>query len=221
MFIAPRGHPEVDHRGTQDDAGWSLTELMIAMGIFAVVISVMMTAVATWSDSAVRVNRGADQAMEARKVFDSFDRTILAAAEVNRPVKVGNDWYVEMLDKTRATDRCKQWVFRGATGAVQSRDWATGTAISAPAWVTLGTRFVDEPGYKPFVVSQPSSTSEYQMLTLRLKGNSGTDSPDTLTSATFVARNSSATSDTVPDSSPSDGVSDAQVCLSDFSGARS
>lgn len=201
-----------------DDDGFSLTEVIISMGLFSVLLAVMMTAVVQWSSGAVRTSQAADLATEAGIVFDTFDKNVLSASDINRPVKVGADWYVEVLDTTVVPQRCTQWVLR-STGQVQMRSWSTPISgkILAPAWSTKGTRFLIEPGVHPFRMMPVTGSSDRQRLTVELSGRVGAKSPIIRTNGSFAARNSTVSSTTNPDVSPADGVSDTQVCLNNFS----
>ena len=202
----------------RDDGGFSLTELLIAMGLFSVLLAVMMAAVIQWAGGAVRTAKAADLATESGIVFDSFDKNVLSASEINRPVKVAGDWYVEVLDTTVMPQKCSQWVLR-ADGRIQLRSWTSPVTgkITAPAWTTRGTRFVSPTTSQPFVMNPVSSTSDRQSISVTLSGKSGNKSPVVKTTGTFVARNSNDKSVTNPDSAPADGRSDTEVCTKDFS----
>lgn len=208
----------IRRRLTRGDDGFSLTEVIVAMGLFSVLLAVMMAAVIQWAGGAARTAKAADLATESGIVFDTFDKTVLSASDINRPVKVAGDWYVEVLDTTVMPQKCTQWVLR-ADGRMQMRSWnspISGT-ILAPAWTTRGTRFVSPSTPQPFVMNPVSSTSDRQSVSVTLSGKSGSKSPVVKTTGTFVARNSTDKSVTNPDSAPHDGRSDSEVCTTDFS----
>lgn len=197
----------------------TLTELIVSMGIFSILMAVITAAVVSWTGTAVRNTRVADQTTESRRMFTSFDRSVLSASAVNRPVKVGTNWYVEVLDETVTPKVCRQWVFRGGAGELASREWKTGVPSPAPtAWRVLGWN-LSPSGGKPFTMHPASVTDGTQSLSVSLVAQRG-DGPRTETRGHFSARNSSAASPSQLDLN-GDGVSDTQVCSTDFSGWRS
>lgn len=207
-------------RVRHDEDGMSLTEVVVAMVIFSVVISVFMAAIVSWTEVTVRNNRVSDQTVESRRMYTSFDRNVMSAKAINRPVKVGNDWFIEILDEASAPKTCVQWVYRKADSTVATRSWPTGTPgpKTPTPWRVLAFN-VQAPASSPFVMKPAMSNNGRQGLEINVAAREG-DAPITETKGTFTARNSSVSSPSDVDAN-ADGVSDTQVCSSDFSGWRS
>ena len=63
-----------------DDSGFTLVEMIVAMGIFAVLLAIFATAVQSFSATTVRTLRTSDQSTQARIVFNLFDKQVRAAS---------------------------------------------------------------------------------------------------------------------------------------------
>lgn len=203
-MMPPLRPPRRRDRTEHDAAGWTLVELLVSMGMFTTFLAIFMVAVVSWIHTTTRTTADADQAAEGRKVFDSFDKSVLPASAVNPPTQNGNDWFIEVQDTSSSGSVCRQWVYRGDTGVIASRQWTSGTTTTAPAWVTLGTRFTHNPAAAPFTTNPVSTTSLNPSVTLNLFATT----PAQNTTGTFVARNATKNTTT-------------KVCLSDFVGAQS
>src|SRR5690349_12465825 len=105
----------------RDDSGFTLVEMIVAMGIFAMLLAIFATAVQSFSKSTVRALRTSDQTTQARVVFDLFDKQVRAASAISIPALSGVDWYVEYLDETGAASTCTQWVVRTNTDIIAMR----------------------------------------------------------------------------------------------------
>ncbi|MGL5859442.1 MAG: type II secretion system protein [Angustibacter sp.] len=219
----PADHHDAGGRPGRGDAGFTLVEAIVAMSIFSVIIAIFAVAVTDWTGNAVRTSRVSDQTTTSRVIYDALDKQVPSAAAVNRPVKVGPNWYLEFRTDATNPRTCTQWVLRTGTGEVAYRTWPTdvaGTPTPSP-WKVIETRVQDPGSFTPprvpfqMLPTSPWSSRQQVLVDLTVRRGNG---PPTDTRGVFVARNSSPATATDRDAN-SDGVSDTQVCQ-DISGAR-
>ena len=171
----------------RDDSGFTLVEMIVAMGIFAVLLAIFSTAVQSFSKSTVRTLRTSDQTTQARTVFDLFDKQVRAASAISIPAASGGDWYVEYLDDTGALSTCSQWVVRTTTHLIATRKWTVG-ATTAPAWHTVATNVANTSTQPPFALIASTSIVTRQRLSVTLRYQQ-TGGPLTVNQSVFTARN--------------------------------
>ncbi len=211
------------HRGLDrgDDRGTTLIEVIVAMSIFSVIITIFGVAVTQWTQSIVRGDAIADQTSAARTAFDFLDRQVPAASAVNYPVLSGSSWYLEFRTDATSPSTCTQWRLDTDTQLLQWRTWPTDTGVlgTPTAWRTAATGVVNsvDPSQKPFSMDKVDAQYAQQRLDMRLRLQQSTG-PVTQSNATFTARNTSPTTQTDADVN-NDGVSDNEVCT-DISGTR-
>jgi prepilin-type N-terminal cleavage/methylation domain-containing protein len=215
-------------RGRRDDEGFTLVELLVAMGIFSVLLAIFAAAVTSFSRTTLRTSQTSDQTSQARTAMDLFDRGLRSASEINRPVLVGSNWYVEYRSDAVLPNTCTQWVLRTAPGTqvLARRTWVTDVATPTPsAWRTVATNVVNtnDPAadaarrIDPFSFEWATPAIPRQRLAVRLRVQQGSG-PLTRYDSTFAARNTSTLTRTNPDAN-TDNHSDYEVCQ-DITGAR-
>jgi prepilin-type N-terminal cleavage/methylation domain-containing protein len=194
-------------------AGFTLVELVVAMGLFAVLLAVLMSAIIGMIGNLRKTQGIADASGQARVAFDRLDRQLRYATAVNRPVLVGQDWYLEFttLD-TAGQVGCRQWRVGGATDLLQQRAW-TGAPVTPPSWAGVATGVVNNPASQPpFTFVAADAQHPTQQVTVDLVLTRGANPPGHAeTRSTLVARNTDTTTATNADAN-GDGVSDQQVC---------
>jgi type II secretory pathway pseudopilin PulG len=202
------------------EEGFTLIELTIAMSVFMVVLVLFAAAIGQFTSATTRTVQLADQGNEARTVYNLFDRSVRIAAAVNRPQKVGNNWYVEWLTSVTTPNLCTQWVLRTDTHTLALRTWvpvSTGTTTPTD-WRTVSLDAVNTTAQAPFVFTPATMTSPVQRLGISLYYRRSSAIAATLSTSDFVALNSGISTVTNPDVN-SDGVSDKEVCT-DISNRR-
>ncbi len=195
------------------DSGFTLIELIVAMGIFSIFLSVMTAAVGGMTNSLRKTQGIADSADQARRVFDRLDRQIRYADAVNRETKVGQNWYIEFRTfDSKGVKTCRQWRLVAAQHRLQERSW-TGTPVPAPAWTTVATGVVNAPAtQRPFTFVPAGTTRVRQQVQLQLfLERGGKAAGKAATQTVLVARNTGVSTVTNDDAN-GDGASDIQVC---------
>ncbi len=201
----------------ESDAGFSLVELIVAMGIFSVLLAVFGAAVVTMTKDTVAVQDDVNATAELQRAMNAFDRQLRYSSGVNRPVLVGGQtWYLEYLIDATAPGvqpTCTQWRVSGTTDLLETRTWVndtSGATVTPTAWTTVASRITNDPATQPpFVLLPADATYTKQRLTVWLL--SGRGSQDTQLKSTFVARNTSISTSSNADND-GNGVSDNQVC---------
>jgi prepilin-type N-terminal cleavage/methylation domain-containing protein len=178
-------------QGRRDDSGFTLVELLVAMGIFAVLLTVFGAAVQSFSRATVRTLQTSDQTTESRVIFDLLDKQLRSASAINPPTLIGTSWYVEYENDSLVPSTCTQWVLRTDTDTLATRSWTTKvTPVSTPsAWRTMALDVVNTPAQNPFglVVSTAEIPRQKLTVSLRYQRSKG---PLTVNSSVFTARNS-------------------------------
>jgi len=213
------------------DSGMSIVELVTAMAIFTVILSIFLAGLISMAHTTARATQVVDASDSLRASFQALDKQIRYASSINRPgVGPSGSWYVEFV----ATDLpdgqlplCTQWRYDPTARTLGYRTWRDDPGSSVSDWriVAFGVTNDTGAGQVPFgfrAAGDPSAAGTVtarQELTVSLvvdadPGPGGTVQSDVATA--FVARNSS-------DASPSnadvdaDGQSDTPVCTSHLS----
>lgn len=195
----------------------TLIELIVAMGIFSVVISVFMAGLVVMTKDTARTIAVADSGDSVRKAFQRLDKQIRYASAINRPGVGGSGaHYVEFRTAAVAAGRqprCTQWRLVPDTGLLQVRTWDDAPSASPSDWQTIIVNVrndLSSPANEPFAFAPADGKHTRQQLVVTLDvGLAGRPGSDIQT--TFVARNSSVTS-VSNDDLDGDGQSDTAVC---------
>lgn len=182
-------------RGHRRESGYTLIEMLVAMGLMSVLIGIFMAGIVQMTKSAVRVQNVNNSTDEVRRAFDRMDRQIRYASAVNVPGQTGSDWYLEFLTTATgtATGQCTQWRLVHSTKQLQFRTWAPASS-TASSWTTVASNVVNDPTTQPpFTFTAAGTTYTKEQVALYLKVGNGQPGGAEV-SATFVARNSSTAS---------------------------
>jgi prepilin-type N-terminal cleavage/methylation domain-containing protein len=182
----------------RDDAGMSLIELLVAMSIFSVVLAVAMTGIVSVTGNLRKVSNQTDAMDQAMRTITRLDKEIPYATAVSAPGQVSSNWYFEYETQLAGTDTCDQWRLVASTDVIQHRTWLNGNTPPT-TWDTVSTNIVNDPTTQvPFVLRTTADDSSLtrQVLIVDLFAQKGTGSTGSAeTKETFVARNSSGSSD--------------------------
>jgi prepilin-type N-terminal cleavage/methylation domain-containing protein len=205
-----------DLRRTHGDSGVTLVETLVAMGVFAVLLTIVMSSVVSVMHGAVRSQNTADTASDVGRVFTTLDRQVRYADAVNSAGTTGTSpaatHWVEFRTRplTGAVKQCTQWQYVQATGELRTRQWPEGAAASTVAWRTILVTTAGASQGQPFTMRRTDSDNIMQRLEISLRSSRPAEGSAQLRS-TFVARNSTASSAGNADAN-GDGVSDSPVC---------
>lgn len=187
----------------KSQAGFTLVELVVAMSLFLVFVSLFVVAVSALSAGTTRARLVAETSSGVLLVFQNVDRQVRYADAVSIP---GNGpsgaRYIEFrTPASSARDlhtTCTQWRYEPGNGTMSSREWRdTAGALPTP-WAQKLSDIVpvSDPQY-PFELLQPTATgSTKQQFQLYIRSGNADISGEAEVKTRFVARNSSTSSPT-------------------------
>ncbi len=190
-----------------DDEGTSLLELLVAMTLMTVFMSMFTTAVFMMTSSTNKTDASVNTAGQVNNAFLRLDKLVRYASAISTPGTgtTTRDWYVEFSVPTTANkSTCNQLRVDISTSQLQLRTWAVNadqTAGAATSWVPLASSVTNgtaaaNSATTPFVLSTPA-TSLYRQLQITLIASQVSPATATATSSvTFTALNSTQTSST-------------------------
>jgi prepilin-type N-terminal cleavage/methylation domain-containing protein len=206
-----------------EDTGFTLVELVVAMAIFSIFITVAISSVVGITRASSRVQVTAMSSSQELVVFQRLDRQIRYASSINFPgAGPSGNRYVEFRTPADSAigkvTLCTQWRFNVLTRSIQSRQWNDVVGSTATNWETeLGNVADDGGSTYPFKLKPATNLgSAMQQLVLTLDtGNAAIKGA--AISTTFVARNSSLQNSTSPSNADTltAGVSDTPICTTE------
>ncbi|EPR76433.1 Prepilin-type cleavage/methylation-like protein [Leifsonia rubra CMS 76R] len=205
-----------------DDSGFTLTELIVAVGVFTLFMAMMVSTVVVLSHGATRTQLVGQSTNSAITMFGALDRQVRYSDAINYPGPgVSGNRYVEFRTPAESTvsqviPLCTQWKFDPTASTISSRSWNDTPSSTATPWVLRISNVIDDQTASdpyPFrLVPAGITGSALQQLDVKLHaGNEARDEGVEFTSS-FVARNSSIRSESNADFN-ADQVSDTPVCV--------
>ena len=210
-----RAQPDV-----RPDAGMTLVELIVAMGIFTIVIAVFMSGIVVMTRDTARAQAVADSGDGVRLAFQRFDKEVRYAAAINRP-GFGSDgaYYVEYLTtavEVGTPPICTQWRVVPGAKVLQRRSWNNTSPANATRWLTVTDNVRNDlsvTSQLPFVFTPAGTVRLNQSLQVFLDVGNGAAGTDALKGAQleaeFVARNTDGTT-------PTNSTTETTVCLTEM-----
>jgi hypothetical protein len=210
-----------DQRGPRE-AGFSLVEYAVSMGIFAVVIAITISGVTLMARDTVKTTNLSTTTDQTRQAFTKLDRQVRYASSVNFPGKnaAGNRWYIEFLGlEGDGTPTCYQWRVDTVTHQLEFRQWLPNAATLPATFTTVASNISNDTTTTeaPFTLLPANTTSKLQAISLNLLGertsSGGTNKGAVSLQSSMSARNSSvSSSQSNEDTNPADGNSDNPIC---------
>ena len=189
---------EVD-RPRAREAGFTLVELTVALGLFAAFLALFATAAVGFAGATADARADASSSSSIGVAAQRVQRSIRYADSVNYPGLVGTtvytEWHTTAQSSPTGVATCTQLRYNSATGVIAMRTWADTASAATGPWATILSGVTGAATTStPFAVSPAAGgVSNYQGLTLTL--NVGvTSSGSTSSTVTFYARNSSVNS---------------------------
>jgi len=183
--------------GAARDAGYSLTELLISMGIFGGLMAIVMGILISISTAAADNMTRAAQVEEARIGIMQIDRqvrsgNVISDPSVENPVDSGvaAGYSLRVFTQTNGVRKCVQWrvLFPEPgkpQGELQYRSWDTNwqTGGTVEPWSVVARDVIAPVSGAPFAKVDPLSGTSAQSVsvTLRIQGERTTSKPTTVT----------------------------------------
>ncbi len=194
---------------SRDDAGYSLLEVLVTMGVMSVLMVIFTTAIIQVFRTSGRAESIAAAQSELQRGFQRFDKELRYASWIAAPGRVGTAWYVEFAgaDGTECLQLRLQTASTTATtsgdgqGVLQMLRWpaATPPPGATQRGQTVASQLVVT-GVDPFFERQAAGVSpdpdsdfipDFQRLRIRLTSRVGNATAEVDT--TFTALNTSRT----------------------------
>src|SRR3954469_8563166 len=184
-------------RRRHGDAGYTLTELLVSMGIFALLLALVAAATTTMFKSLWKQTGQTDNLDNSRKVIALLDKQVRYANAINTPGtgSDGNlyvDWRSGNLNQQQT---CYQWRVVSSSKQLQYRTWLPplfgGSTPAATSWVTVGTG-VSASGATPiFSITPPTSalTPTHEYLTVTFLSTHGNPAKSTTSKVSLTGAN--------------------------------
>jgi prepilin-type N-terminal cleavage/methylation domain-containing protein len=210
---------EREARRSRGENGFTVIELMIAVAIFGIFITVVTSSIVSITKASTKVQVTARSTSGELAVFERLDHQLRYADSINWPgVSPSGDMYIEFRTPASSTaggvnPLCTQWRYDIATTSLQSRTWNDVTGATPP--VTCETDLTNMPNdggatYPFQLLPAANGLANMQELTLTLDtGNAAVRGA--AVSSTFVARNSGLISPSNADVHVP-GKSDTPIC---------
>jgi prepilin-type N-terminal cleavage/methylation domain-containing protein len=151
-------------------SGFTLVELMVAMTVMVIIMSIVVDAVSDWVvNSERRVTNGGQASAAVEAAFMTLDGEVRYAADISTPAEsmaspyAGSYWVEFQSDWTipsQGAARCTQLEYNTTAGTLQQRTWLSG-ATPPTGWLVLASGLsttLTTPAHNPFSLSQTAAS---------------------------------------------------------------
>lgn len=179
-----------------DQAGFSLIELVVAMGIFMIFIALFLAAVAGLARGTTRAQTEAEATSGVLIVFQNIDRQVRYSDGINHPGQSNGKTYIEFRTPAASTPNkvtaCTQWRYSPSAATIESRSWPDTAGSVATPWATKLSAVVPSAasGYPFAMIPAGTLGSTKQEFVLTVNAGNESTSGATQISSSFFARNS-------------------------------
>jgi prepilin-type N-terminal cleavage/methylation domain-containing protein len=197
----------------RDDAGFTMVEIMVTMGVMSVVMVVFTAAILQMYRTSAKAESISIVQAQLQTAFQRFDRQLRYASWIAQPGQVGTAWYVEWAGYDGS--QCHQLRLETAStsdqdspndghGVLQMLTWPRATPPTADTpGQTIAANLVTPDSSGPFDRQIPTVTGgtgfspDFQRLRVRVTARVGdsTAQIDTTFTALNTSRNTPATND--------------------------
>jgi prepilin-type N-terminal cleavage/methylation domain-containing protein len=196
------------------DAGFSLIEVMVTMGLMSVVMVVFTAAILQSYRASAKAESISIIQSQLRIAFQRFDRELRYASWIAQPGQVGTAWYVEWAGydgsqcyqlRLETAPAGSQEGPNNAHGVLQLRTWPLATPpVAGASGQTLASNLADPGGSGPFERTDAGVATggsdfvpDFDRLRVRLTAQRGDSaaSVDTTFTALNTSRNTPDTND--------------------------
>jgi len=176
------------------DEGFSLIELIVAMGIFMIFVSLFLGAVVGLARGTTRAQVSAEATSGVIILFQNIDRQVRYSDGINYPGTSAGKTYIEFRTPAASAPSrvttCTQWRYDPSKAIIESRTWADGATIASSWSVKLSSVVPSAAADYPFAMIPAGflgSTKQEFKLTIKA-GNDSTGGATNM-STSFFAKN--------------------------------
>ncbi len=173
VITVMRRRVRVFTRHDRNDGGMTLIELLVAMGLFTILIGVFMSGVAAMTSVTVRIQAAADSSDEVRRAYQRLDKQLRYADAVNRPGVVAGKQYIEFRSPApdaASSPVCTQYRLNGSADTLEYRTWDDAAGATATSWAVVASNVMNNPATEPAFTFLPTDGDHNkQRVTVYLK----------------------------------------------------
>ena len=196
-------------RMASEDAGMTLTELIVGMFIMVIFMTIFTGAVVSMARTVNKVEAISTSSAQINAAFLRLDKLIrYSTAITTQNTGASGDWYVELdsVDNSAVVETCTQLRVDIVAKQLQMRTWTvpttnTSSYASLSSWVPMANNITngavalgskDQPFTTPLALA--TAATHYQRLTVTLiAAGSGAGVASTRSNMTFTVLNSTTT----------------------------
>lgn len=201
-------------RPAKDDSGLTLIELIVALGLFSLFLSLLVGGVVAFTRVTTEARLDAQTSSAVGIAMKRVERSARYANSINYAGVVSGksyvEWRVDAVSAPAGVTTCYQLRYLPTDGTIALRSWSASDAPSSATWSVIlsGVRGAATTSY-PFLTISAGANSNYQGLAMTVDaGQSST--AGTSTSSTVYAKNT--TPDSTANAMDASGQSRDKVC---------
>jgi prepilin-type N-terminal cleavage/methylation domain-containing protein len=138
------------------ESGFTLLELMVAMGVFTIVIILVFANMISVVQSEGRVEAISTASSQIDNAFMQLDSEVRYASDINEPSDNGGDYFVEFQSDWTTSSlgfpQCTQLEYNTSAGTLQQRTWLPGKTTAPDNWQVLASGLSTTPNGNPFTL---------------------------------------------------------------------
>ncbi len=173
----------------RDDAGVTLVEMVVAMGIMMIFLAIFTGAMVMMSKSETKARSVSDTSTQLNVAFLWLDRNVRYASALTAPGTTSGNFYLELSNTGSGSQVCTQVRLNAATHKLERRSWTvTGTSPSyanLSGWLLIASNITNTAS--PFSVASRATGSEvHQQLGVSLTSTGGPGNALTTSQSSFT-----------------------------------
>ncbi|MDE3202614.1 MAG: prepilin-type N-terminal cleavage/methylation domain-containing protein [Acidobacteriota bacterium] len=138
------------------DAGFTLAELLVAMAIFTIVMTIVSAALVSAYGSESRVKFLAQGSEQVTNAFQQLDGEVRYAADIETPYASGGNYFVEFQSdwtiSTKGKSQCTALEYDNTNGNLQQHTWLLGSSVPSQ-WQVLASGLAKSVTTNPFTLT--------------------------------------------------------------------
>jgi prepilin-type N-terminal cleavage/methylation domain-containing protein len=179
----------VRERLGRDDDGLTLIEMVVAIVVLTVVMSMFTGAMLQIYRNVNKTEAVSGVQSQLNVAFLRLDKEIRYASAISDQVTSGGDYFFRFLISNTGTSRCVELKLDGTAKKLLRRDWTqtSGTPAVSP-WLPLASSVTST---SPFLTSDAADSYAAPSVRIRLRATTGAtnDASSRATDMTFTAQN--------------------------------
>ncbi len=138
------------------ESGFTLAELLVAMAIFTIVMTIVSAALVSAYGSESRVKFLAQGSQQVTNAFQQLDGEVRYAADIEAPYASGGNYFVEFQSdwtiSTKGKSQCTALEYDNTNGNLQQHTWLLGSSVPSQ-WQILASGLAKSVTTNPFTLT--------------------------------------------------------------------